>query len=121
VSPLAKDGQVFREELLKQWKANSGQFYTDFSELCNSNFVGLTSKDAQQKMEGAGQVFAFQLLQPQPTLTPPGTVAMIGGLGLGSTIISNASFNIVLYVDTQEAIDSQVVRRVTCGIRSVSL
>lgn len=115
-------GSDFRRILLDKWKAQPNQLRSDFTVLCDANFAGLTLTEAQEKMEGAGQVFEFFVANPQPVETPKGMLAVYGGLGLGSTWISSASFQMLLFVDAQGTPDIKKVKKVAeCIILNVDL
>jgi hypothetical protein len=72
-------------------------------------------------MRGAGQAFDLAKSSQAAALIPPGTTPYAGGLGLHTSLISGASFNIMFYAAIAGTPERLVVKDVTCGIRQVSL
>ena len=118
-------GESISGEILKQWLARQkvgAEFFSDFSELCASHFVGLSLEAAQEKLIGAGQQGSFVFISPGVPPAPPGMVTAGGGFGIHSSIISGTAFNIGLFVDAHGTPTSRKVRAVAgCGVRDVAL
>lgn len=72
-------------------------------------------------LRGAGQEFDLLPGRQAASLIPPGTMPFGGGIGLNTTMISNATFNIVMYVKPSEGANPQIVADVSCGIKEVPL
>jgi hypothetical protein len=117
----AEHVSVFRDALIAQWKAQPPQLFADFTELCRKTFVGKTLREANITMRAAGQKVDLAKIQEPPVLTPAGTIPYAGGLGLHSSLISGASFNIVMYVASATPSAALMVKDVRCGVREVSL
>jgi hypothetical protein len=121
-TPLHKAGLDFRSTLLHKWKARPYQFLSDFTDLCEANFAGLTLRQAQAKMAGTGQKAEFLPDRSQPVQAPAGMLAVFGGTELMNTWISNTSFFMVLFVDAEGAPETRRVRKVeACVVRNVDL
>ena len=120
-SPYAQKGGEFRAALLEEKTVRSHQSFLDFTALCRRFFVGLSLPQANLMMRGAGQEVDLFPVRQAASLIPPGTMPFGGGMGLHTTVISNATFNIVMYVKPSEGADPQIVVDVSCGIKEVSL
>ena len=120
-SPYAQKGGEFWAALLKEKTVRSHQSFLDFTALCRQFFVGLSLRQANLMMRGAGQEFDLFPSRQAASLIPPGTMPFGGGIGLNTTMISNATFSIVMYVEPSEGANPQIVADVSCGIKEVSL
>jgi len=85
---------------MTQWKARPSRFITDFTELCRETFIGKNFQEANAMMRAAGQLGDLAITREPAVLTPAGKSPYGGGLGLHSSLISGASFNIVMYVSS---------------------
>jgi hypothetical protein len=121
VAEADSEGSVFRNALIAQWKAQPSQLFADFTELCRKTFVGKTLQEANATMRAAGQKADLAKIREPAVLTPAGTTPYAGGLGLHSSLISGASFNIVMYLDSATPSAALMVKDVRCGVREVSL
>jgi hypothetical protein len=120
-SPYAQKGGEFRAALLKEKTVRSHQSFLDFTALCQQFFVGLSLQQANLMMRGAGQELDLLPTRQPASLIPPGTMPFGGGMGLHTTMISNATFSIIMYVKPSEGANPQIVADVSCGIKEVSL
>ena len=120
-SDASLKGRAFREALMTQWKARPSQFLTDFTELCRETFIGKNLQEANAMMRAAGQLGDLAITREPAVLTPAGMTPYGGGLGLHSSLISGASFNIVMYVSSAALPSALVVKDARCVIREVSL
>ena len=120
-SPYTQKGGEFRAALLEEKTAMSHQSFLDFTALCRRFFVGLSLPQANLMMRGAGQEVDLFPVRQAASLIPPGTVPFGGGIGLHTTVMSNATFNIVMYVKPSENANPRIVEEVSCGIKEVSL
>ena len=114
-------GRFFLKTLLTQWKAQPPQLFTDLSELCRETFIGKNLQEANAMMRAAGQLEDLTITRESAVLTPSGTTPYGGGLELHSSLISGASFNIMIYVGSATPPNALLVKDVRCGIREVSL
>ena len=97
------------------------EFFLEMDGLCRENFLGKSLHEANAMMRGAGQAFDLAKSSQAAALIPPGTTPYAGGLGLHTSLISGASFNIMFYAAIAGTPERLVVKDVTCGIRQVSL
>jgi hypothetical protein len=122
---IGAQGIAFREEILSQWHARqkvSARFLSDFEAVCRATFIGLSLDEANEKLYGSGRLGKFFYLDSNRVPAPPGMVAVGGGFGIHSSIISGTTFNIVLFVDLESPSASPTVREVSgCVVRDVSL
>lgn len=114
-------GRAFREALMTQWKARPSQFLTDFTGLCRQTFIGKNLQEASAMMRAAGQLGELAITREPAVLTPAGMTPYSGGLGLHSSLISGAGFNIVMYVSSTAPPSALYVTEARCFIREVSL
>lgn len=121
LTDVERRGQAFREKVLMQWKSRPARSYTDMADLCRETFTGKSLQEANALMRAAGQVFDLTKTSQAAQLIPPGTTPYVGGLGLHSSLISGASFNVIFYLTNTGSVDSSVVEDVSCGVRETSL
>jgi len=119
---LEAKGYTFRKviiEALEKEEKEAPSIYYDLSKVCQSqNFIGMSIKDLDLLMKGAGQKdpsFAVDQVTKQSGVKRK---LIASGFGISSTAISRASFTMLTKSEPLDIEVGKVVEVVSCGVKT---